>query len=154
MPMKCDHCGLERKTPANCIRVVCPACAQSTHGCARTACRPDFQGVGIGNTLAEFVCGMFIATGNKITSTTSSPAMIHHRDRSPVWKRTRKHGFVAIPSKSDWQLRQKLTHSETRMTSSFEFCGEPRPREAGWFGILKGEPSAGKSRTRIRRRRS
>src|SRR5262249_45343918 len=34
----------------------------------RTVCLPDFQGVGIGNTLSEFVASLFVATGKRYCS--------------------------------------------------------------------------------------
>lgn len=52
----------------------------------RVVCLPDFQGVGIGNALAEWVAGVFAATGRPYRSTTSSPAMIRHRARSTLWR--------------------------------------------------------------------
>ena len=42
----------------------------------RTVCLPDFQGVGIGNALSEFVAGVMRATGKRFGSTTSNLAMI------------------------------------------------------------------------------
>src|SRR5262249_57232560 len=34
----------------------------------RTVCLPDFQGVGIGNALSEFVASLFVATGKRYCS--------------------------------------------------------------------------------------
>jgi hypothetical protein len=58
-------------------------------------CLPDFQGVGIGNAMSEFVAAIYKATGKPYTSTTSHPAMIHHRAKSPLWRMSRKPGLNA-----------------------------------------------------------
>ena len=42
----------------------------------RTVCLPDFQGIGIGNAMSEFVASLYRATGRPYFSTTSHPAMI------------------------------------------------------------------------------
>jgi hypothetical protein len=56
----------------------------------RCVCLPEFQGIGIGNALSEFVAGLFRARGKRYTSSTSHPAMIRHRTASPRWKMIRK----------------------------------------------------------------
>ena len=56
----------------------------------RTVCLPDFQGVGLGSAMSEFVAAMYRATGKPYFSTTSHPALIAHRCRSPLWRVTRK----------------------------------------------------------------
>ena len=55
----------------------------------RTVCLPDYQGVGIGNALSEFVAGLFKATLKPYRSITSHPAMILHRAKSPLWQMVR-----------------------------------------------------------------
>ena len=55
----------------------------------RCVCLPDFQGVGIGNSMSEFVASLFVGTGKPYTSVTSHPAMIHHRARSRNWRMSR-----------------------------------------------------------------
>ena len=119
----------------------------------RTVCRPDFQGVGIGNALSEYVMGLFAATGKRVFSTTSSPSMIRHRDRSPLWRRTRNHGFVPSNTKTlrrmqasdDPKIKKRLkrslaisrSSSVLRMTSSFRYVGPARMPDAIRFGIVK-----------------
>ncbi|MBX9652076.1 ABC transporter ATP-binding protein [bacterium] len=100
----------------------------------RTICLPDFQGVGIGNGMSEFVASLFRATGRPYRSVTSSPAMIRHRARSPHWKMTRSPSRIA----SEPRLRQfRRSSSIRRMTASFEYVGPARVKEARRFGILK-----------------
>ena len=97
----------------------------------RTVCLPDFQGVGIGNAMSEFVAGMFRATGRPYRSVTSSPSMIRHRARSPLWK------MIRAPSSTGYQRLKgfRRTNAVDRLTASFEFAGPALIDAAGQFGI-------------------
>ncbi len=100
----------------------------------RIVCLPDFQGVGIGNALSEFVAALFLATGKPYRSTTSHPGLIRHRARSSVWK------MIRPPSRSGTGHQLLYQHGDqafpTRITAGFEFVGQPRQQEAREFGIL------------------
>ncbi len=99
----------------------------------RTVCLPDFQGVGIGNQMSEFVAGMFRATGLAYRSVTSSPAMIKHRARSRCWRMTRAPSRVAGLPK---QRSLRASTSTRRRTASFEYVGPILREEATRFGIV------------------
>jgi hypothetical protein len=88
----------------------------------RTVCIPDFQGVGIGNALSEYVAALFRARGKPYFSTTSNPAMIEHRARSPLWRMTRKPSMVLSRRHGGFKHIDFGT-SFGRMTASFEFVG-------------------------------
>lgn len=105
----------------------------------RTVCLPDFQGIGLGNALSEFAAGcMKAAVGDgpnptkAILSTTSNPAMVRHRTRSPLWRMHRKPGRVPKPSA---RAKMRKTNSWTRLTAGFEYIGPARPRDARELGI-------------------
>lgn len=99
----------------------------------RTVCLPDFQGVGIGNALSDFVAGMYRATGKPYRSVTGNPAMIAHRARAPNWRMTRRPSRANAPT----ARRLKRTTSAARITASFEYVGPPRSEEARKFGVIK-----------------
>ncbi|MDP9175559.1 MAG: ABC transporter ATP-binding protein [Planctomycetota bacterium] len=104
----------------------------------RCVCLPDFQGVGIGAALSEFVASLFAATGKPYTSVTSHPAIIHHRMRSPLWKMNRAPSRVSIQSQR--RTIRNLSHldnshSNTRRTASFKYIGPPNPGLAKMFNI-------------------
>jgi ABC-type molybdenum transport system ATPase subunit/photorepair protein PhrA len=104
----------------------------------RTVCLPDFQGLGIGNALSEFVAALYVATGRPYFSTTGHPAMIRHRAGSPLWRMSRPPGRMnAGGRKSRPTLTATLarTSSKDRNTASFEFVGPPRRDEARAFGL-------------------
>ena len=52
----------------------------------RTVTLPDYQGVGIGNALSDFVASLWAGLGYRAISTTTHPAMIRARLRSPNWQ--------------------------------------------------------------------
>jgi len=85
----------------------------------RTVVLPDYQGVGIGNILSEKIAQHYVDQGNRYTSVTSHPAMIHYRMKSSLWKLTRAPGQVPAAGKNS-----KVTgQSVGRMTAAFEFVG-------------------------------
>lgn len=96
----------------------------------RTVCLPDFQGVGIGNAMSEFVASLFAATGKPYVSTTSHPAMIRHRLKSPLWRMTRKPGMASNRGTNNARVGMGGTTAVDRITAGFEFVGAGRPHEA------------------------
>jgi len=97
----------------------------------RTVCLPDFQGLGIGHALAEFVASLFAATGKPYTGTTSHPAMIRHRARSALWR------MIRAPSRAGIPPMRGLAHtsSHARLTAAFRYVGPTRSSEAKEFGV-------------------
>lgn len=103
----------------------------------RTVCLPDFQGVGIGNALSEYVASLFAATGLKFCSTTGNPGMIAHRCRSAVWEMHRRPGLTSPPSRSaSHEVRRRFRHAAIdRITAGFTYVGPSRPDDARRFGL-------------------
>src|SRR5262249_4186263 len=52
----------------------------------RTVTLPDYQGVGIGFALSTFLASLWKGLGFRATSTTTHPAFIGARRRSPLWR--------------------------------------------------------------------
>jgi energy-coupling factor transporter ATP-binding protein EcfA2 len=88
----------------------------------RTVVLPDYQGIGIGNLVSETVAQYFIDQGKRYTSTTSHPAMIHHRMKSDKWIMTRRPSQVPQTGKTG-----KIPSSAGRMTASFEYIAPKSP---------------------------
>ena len=102
----------------------------------RCVCLPDFQGVGIGHAMSEFVASLYAATGKPYWSVTSHPAMIHHRARSRNWRMIRepsriRRGIRRNRVMSAWDK----TLSCKRLTASFAYAGEACAEWARRFGI-------------------
>lgn len=84
---------------------------------SRLVVLPDYQGVGIGNRLSEFIGALYTRWGFRYISTSSHPSIIRHRHKSPRWRTTRMPSHQAKES-----LKQGSASASTgRLTSSFEF---------------------------------
>lgn len=90
----------------------------------RTVCLPDFQGVGIGNALSDFVGAYLKGEGFRFQSQTSNSAIIYSRNRSKNWAMiqspTRK--TKAMPKIALGKARGIYTISK-RIRASFEYIG-------------------------------
>jgi GNAT superfamily N-acetyltransferase len=83
----------------------------------RTVTLPDYQGVGIGHALSTHLAGMWKALGHRAASTTTHPAFIAARQRSPHWR------MIRPPSLARGRIR--FRHATTRLTAGFEYIGPP-----------------------------
>ena len=100
----------------------------------RTVCLPDFQGVGIGNAMSDFVASLFRATGKPYYSVTGNPAMIYARARSMNWRMTRPPSRAPQQGRTSTLARlEKL--ASNRLTAGFEYVGPVREQEARFFGV-------------------
>lgn len=111
----------------------------------RTVCLPDFQGVGLGHATSEFIASLYRATGRPYYSTSSHPAMIRHRCRSPLWRVTRKPRTSTTPHEGVG-TRMARTGSVGRLTGSFEYVGPARGDDAARLGAIArstGDPHHG-----------
>jgi len=77
----------------------------------RTVCLPDFQGVGIGNALSDYVGAMFKTVGYRWQSQTSNPAMIHARNRSKNW------AMIARPNRKSKTMPKQSFSGKRKGTS-------------------------------------
>ena len=93
----------------------------------RTVTLPDYQGIGIGNALSALIASLWRGLGYRAVSTTTHPAMIRARLRSPLWRLRRAPGLA---SGRERRLRG-LKHATTRLTAGFEYVGPALPRSAG-----------------------
>jgi energy-coupling factor transporter ATP-binding protein EcfA2 len=81
----------------------------------RTVTLPDFQGVGIGHAVSNFCASLWKGLGCRACSTTTHPAFIAARQRSPHWRLIRAPS-LANPSSA-------YRHATTRLTAGFEYVG-------------------------------
>ena len=89
----------------------------------RTVTLPDYQGVGIGNALSDTIASLWRGLGYRAISTTTHPAMIRSRCRSPHWRMTRRPALARGREKKLTQLR----HATTRLTAGFVYVGPAMP---------------------------
>jgi energy-coupling factor transporter ATP-binding protein EcfA2 len=88
----------------------------------RTVTLPDFQGAGIGHALSSYLAALWKALGLRATSTTTHPAFIAARRRSPDWR------LIRAPSLVGGESRCRVRHAVTRLTAGFEYVGPPLDR--------------------------
>lgn len=81
---------------------------------------PDWQGIGVGIALDEFVADMITKEGFRLVDTTSHPALIHYKTKSPKWKRLRI-GRVPKMGKTSSIGAMNKSSSRARITASFEY---------------------------------
>jgi|DEB0MinimDraft_10_1074344.scaffolds.fasta_scaffold00059_38 GNAT superfamily N-acetyltransferase len=88
----------------------------------RTVVLPDYQGLGLGNRISDFVANFCKEKGYRYMSTTSQPSMIYYRNKSKLWSLKRFGSHVAITGKTS-TIKGKMHTSRNRLTSSFEYIG-------------------------------
>lgn len=111
----------------------------------RMVCLPDFQGVGIGNALFEFVASLYRAKRKPFFFVTSLQGVIRHCARSPVWRMTRSPSRVPAAGKNSLTRKRgvpfgaagRLDKSRDRLTAGFEYVGPPREEEARLLGVIE-----------------
>lgn len=86
----------------------------------RTVTLPDYQGVGIGNAVSDTLASMWAGLGFRAASTTTHPAMIASRRRSPHWRVRREPSFA---KKHTGPGRKGLKHANRRLTTGFVWIG-------------------------------
>jgi GNAT superfamily N-acetyltransferase len=87
---------------------------------SRTVVLPDYQGLGLGGRLTEFVGQMLSTQGYRYRATLAHPALIAHRRHSERWQEITAQNK---PSRSKKPKRLVRQHASTRklITSTFEY---------------------------------
>ena len=49
---------------------------------------PDYQGLGIGNKISEYLAELYISQGYRYFAKTANPRMGEHRQKSDLWRAT------------------------------------------------------------------
>jgi energy-coupling factor transporter ATP-binding protein EcfA2 len=92
----------------------------------RTVCLPDYQGVGIGNALSDFIGSAMVALGYRYVSISSHPSMIFARAKSKKWRMIAKPNVTTktLPSNSLSGLGSGLSRGVAmRLRATFEYVG-------------------------------
>lgn len=95
----------------------------------RTVCLPDYQGVGIGSALSNYVGSICRGLGYRYISQTSHPAMIRTRNNSSLWvmKQSPTHHRALAGTTSG--RRSWFLQARTRLVASFEYIGPALDRD-------------------------
>jgi ABC-type molybdenum transport system ATPase subunit/photorepair protein PhrA/GNAT superfamily N-acetyltransferase len=118
----------------SCVRFPHPRAKNIMMG-HRLVVLPDWQGLGIGGALDDWLGLYLYQRGWRYHNTVAHPAMIHHYTRSPRWRRTHAgRSGLGGPLTSGLlsSLRRSQRHfSAVRNSQSFEYqppAGTPTPR--------------------------
>jgi GNAT superfamily N-acetyltransferase len=108
----------------------------------RLVCLPDYQGVGIGVALADFVSSVLRSTAPHVFRTAAHPAVVAHCARSPLWKMRREPSMS--PASSHGESRDRgignMKRATSRLTAGFEYVGPPADKATA--ALLLGPPPA------------
>jgi ABC-type lipoprotein export system ATPase subunit len=94
----------------------------------RTVTLPDFQGIGIGHAVSNFCASLWKGLGHRTCSTTTHPAFIAARLRSPHWRLIRAPSLARPSTSPRHPLTPSPRHATTRLTAGFEYIGPPLDR--------------------------
>ncbi len=94
----------------------------------RLVCLPDYQGIGVGSHLADYVASIFAATGKPVFRTLAHPAVIHACLRSKVWE-TRRAPSRTSPIGKKGYKNFNPTAATRRLTAGFEYIGPALAQE-------------------------
>ncbi|NBW18286.1 MAG: GNAT family N-acetyltransferase [Caulobacteraceae bacterium] len=104
----------------------------------RVVCLPDYQGVGVGNRLLEYVCSLYRTSNKPVMITTSHPAMIQYFNRSSLWRMHRTPSLNQTHNATGTKMKGsklKGTGSQTRLSAGFEYVGVKNEADATKFGL-------------------
>lgn len=88
----------------------------------RTIIHPDFQGIGIGHKLTNFVAEYYLNLGLRVFSTTTNPAFTNSRLNDGKWKLKRQ------GRTSNIQGPKVKSNSCNRITLSWEYIGDHKSK--------------------------
>jgi len=94
----------------------------------RTVCLPDYQGIGIGNVMSDYVASICRGLGFRFQSQTSHPAMIQSRNKSSDW------AMIAKPNRKTKKMSSDMRNGTTggptkRYRATFEYVGNALSKE-------------------------
>lgn len=87
----------------------------------RTVVLPDYQGLGIGAVLGDWLGQTHLDRGYRFYSRTTHPRLARYRRASPLWRETKKSGQLRLPT---WNQGDKWVPDSVRLAYSFEY--QPR----------------------------
>ena len=102
----------------------------------RLVCLPDYQGVGIGVALADFVSSVLHVGNRHVFRTAAHPAVVAHCAKSKLWAMRRKPGLNPASSPSETTKgadpqRSGMKRAIDRLTAGFEYVGpQAAPQQA------------------------
>ena len=130
------YCGFVEGQPATfCAVLPFPHAIRPGWRLHRLVCLPDFQGVGLGTAMSDFVSGLYRASGRPVFRTAGHPAVVHHCAKSLVWDMRRAPGRTSKQGITRSKALSGCKHATDRLTAGFEYIGPPLVEQARRFGL-------------------
>jgi GNAT superfamily N-acetyltransferase len=89
---------------------------------SRLVVLPDFQGLGIGSKIAEFISSLYASVNNKMYIKTVNPSLGNYFERSSNWQPTSFNGKVRGISETD---KLRYANRLTRASYCYKYVGNP-----------------------------
>lgn len=102
---------------------------RNAYRASRLVTKPDFQGLGLGPRLADFVARAFVSQGKRYFAKTAHPRLGEYRERSPEWKPTSKNKRYRSDAVTDLERQKRRnrfigwTMNPNRFVYSHEYIG-------------------------------
>lgn len=90
---------------------------------SRTVVLPDFQGLGIGSKITNFMGGVYANDGKLYFTKTVNPALGEYRKRSPLWQSSSTNGKER--SEREVSKEHNIMGGLTRPSYCYKYIGEP-----------------------------
>lgn len=97
---------------------------------SRIVILPDFQGMGLGSYLSNYIAGSYVQGGYRYFSKTVNPALGEYREsHSDLWKPTSKNGKLqgdhrgTITKHNDWKILRRRSYCHEFINEQW---GDPR----------------------------
>jgi len=110
----------------NPVLIVCVIAQPSGHYTnavrgSRTVVLPDFQGMGIGSKISDFIAGIYKNSGYRYFTKTINPALGEYRNKHiEIWKPSSKNGKLTIQGGNDLMHKNR----KCRISYCHEYIGE------------------------------
>jgi len=89
----------------------------------RSVCLPDYQGLGIGSRLIDFVSQRYHSLGFRVLSISGHPAVFHSRNKSLNWQVSRKLSLRRTTFAPGLIKNGCSGRPAKRLTASYRFIG-------------------------------
>ena len=96
---------------------------------SRLVTHPDFQGLGLGPRISEFVANAYVSLGKRYFSKTAHPRLGEWREKSEAWKPTSKNKRYRLDAAKDQERQQRRNRftawklNPDRFVYSHEYLG-------------------------------
>lgn len=133
----CFRTGSRGEAVAFCAVMSFPHAKRPGWRVTRLVTLPDYQGIGIGGRVNDFIASAFKSTGRPVFITTSHPSMVGSLNRSKLWRVSRNSSFTSPVSSGVRGMTR--TTAVDRLTFGFEYVGVSMDKKQAELLLNRGE---------------